>query len=104
MIATVIMGTGATRGARTMTTVGKAYVVRAAGIGPGPGEVTQVYPYTLQGLTTALEDARFRSFGDTPQVVAIMADGKSRVIRRFEDGHEVPVAPLPLAAPSGADG
>jgi hypothetical protein len=78
-----------------MTTVGQAYVVRAAGTGPEPGEVTQVYPYTLQGLTRALEEARFRSFGDMPQVVAIMTGGKSRVIRRFEDGHEVPVTPLP---------
>jgi hypothetical protein len=87
-----------------MTTAGRAYVVRDAGPGPGPGEVTQVYPYTLRGLTTALEDARFQSFGDTPQVVAIMTGGKSRVIRRFEDGREVPVTPLPAAllAPEGA--
>lgn len=78
-----------------MTTVGRAYIVRDAGTGPESGEVTQVYPYTLQGLTSALEEARFRSFGGVPQVVAIMTGGKSRVIRRFEDGHEMPVTPLP---------
>jgi hypothetical protein len=78
-----------------MTTVGKAYVVRDADAGAGPSEVTQVYPYTLQGLTTALEDACFRSFRGTPQVVVVMTDGKRRVIRRFEHGHEVPLTALP---------
>jgi hypothetical protein len=102
--------------------VGRAYVVRAAGTGTGsragtsPGEsgglregggtgegsgtsageggdITSVYPYTLQGLTTALEDARFRSYNGTPQVVAVLTNGKSKVIRRFEDGHEVPPRP-----------
>ncbi|MGD0699675.1 MAG: hypothetical protein ABSA02_07325 [Trebonia sp.] len=76
-----------------MTTVGRAYVVRDAD--SGPGEVTQVYAYTLKGLTTALEDARFRSFHGVPQAVVVMRDGRSEVIRRFESGREVPLAPLP---------
>jgi hypothetical protein len=71
-----------------MTTAGRAYVVRDAD--GGSGEVTQVYAYTLKGLTTALEDARFRSFHGVPQAVLVMRDGRSEVIRRFESGHEVP--------------
>jgi len=94
------LGTGAYAGrARTMSTVGRAYVVRDAD--SGPGEVTQVYPYTLKGLTAALEDARFGSFRGVPQVVAVMRDGRSTVIRRFEHGREAPLAPLPPAAPGG---
>ena len=76
-----------------MTTIGRAYVVRDADAGSGPGAVTQVYPYTLQGLTTALTEARYRSYSGTPQVLAVMEDGKSRIIRRFENGHEVPLTP-----------
>ena len=76
-----------------MTTVGRAYVVRDAD--GGSGEVTNVYAYTLKGLTTALEDARFRSFHGAPQAVVVMRDGQSTVIRRFEQGREVPLAPLP---------
>jgi hypothetical protein len=76
-----------------MTTAGRAYVVRDAAPGTRPGEVTQVYPYTLHGLTCALEDAIVRSCGGTPQVLAVMTNGGSKVIRRFEDGHEVPLAP-----------
>lgn len=75
-----------------MTTAGRAYVVRDAD--GGSGEVTKVYAYTLKGLTTALEDARFRSFHGTPQTVVVMRDGESVVIRRFEQGREVPVSPL----------
>jgi hypothetical protein len=77
-----------------MRTDGRAYVVRDADARTGTGEVTQVYAYTLKGLTTALEEARFRSFGGTPQVLAVMTGGKSRVIRRFEGGREVPVTAL----------
>jgi hypothetical protein len=76
-----------------MPTEGRAYVVRDAGPRTGPGEVTRVYPYTLRGLTSALEDARLRSFGGTPQVLSIMTNGRSNVIRRFQDGAEVPVSP-----------
>jgi hypothetical protein len=75
-----------------MTTAGRAYVVRDAD--GGSGEVTKVYAYTLKGLTTALEDARFRSFHGAPQAVVVMRDGQSAVIRRFERGREVPLAPL----------
>jgi hypothetical protein len=74
-----------------MTTASRAYIVRDAD--GGPGEVTQVYGYTLKGLTTALEDARFRSFHGAPQAVAVLRDGQSTVIRRFEGGHEVPLPP-----------
>jgi hypothetical protein len=80
-----------------MSTDGRAYVVRDAeagtGTGTGTAEVTQVYAYTLKGLTTALEEARFRSFGGPPQVLAVMTGGKSKIIRRFEGGHQVPVTP-----------
>jgi hypothetical protein len=44
-----------------MHTAGKAYVVRDADAGTKSGEVTQAYAYTLKGLTTALDDARFRA-------------------------------------------
>ena len=61
----------------------RAYVVRDADA--DTSEVTQIYAYTLRGLTTALEDARFRSFRGIPQMVVVMADGKSTIIRRFEN-------------------
>jgi hypothetical protein len=76
-----------------MTMAGKAYVVRDADSDVPSGDVTQVYAYTLKGLTTALQDARLRSFRGIPQVVAVMTDGKSTVIRRFDHGREVPVTP-----------
>ena len=72
-----------------MATGGRAYAVRDADT--GSGEVTRVYPYTLSGLTDALEEARFRSFGGQAQVVAVVSEGHSKVIRRYEGGHEVPV-------------
>jgi hypothetical protein len=75
-----------------MTTAGRAYVVRDAD--GGSGEVTNVYAYTLKGLTSALEDARFRSFHGVPQAVVVMRNGQSAVIRRFEQGREVPLPPL----------
>jgi hypothetical protein len=79
-----------------MNTVRKAYVVRVADSDIPSGDVTQVYAYTLKGLTTALEDARLRSFGGIPQEVVVMTDGQSTVIRRFDHGREVPVTPLAL--------
>jgi hypothetical protein len=85
----------------TMATVGRAYVVRDAGAGTGPGEVYQVYPDTLKGLIQALEDARFRSYAGQPQVLAVIAEGHSTVIRRFEHGREVPVTPLPPERAAG---
>jgi len=71
----------------------RAYVVRDAGPGTDSGEVIRAYAYTLKGLTTALEEARFHSFRGIPQLVVVIADGKSTIIRRFENGHEVPVTP-----------
>jgi hypothetical protein len=74
-----------------MSAAAKAYIVRDADAGTRSGELIQLYPYTLKGLTTALEEARFRSFCGTAQVRAVLEDGKTRVIRRFEHGHEVPL-------------
>jgi hypothetical protein len=71
-----------------VATGGRAYAVHDADA--SSGEVTRLYPYTLQGLTDALEEARFRSFGGQPQVVAVVSEGRSKVIRRYERGHEVP--------------
>jgi hypothetical protein len=65
-----------------------SYVVRDAGDG---GNADEVYPRTLAGLLEAMERAAFRSFGHTPQEVAIAEPGKPRrIIRRFENGREVP--------------
>jgi hypothetical protein len=82
---------------------GGAYVVRdddagargargARGDSPStrPGNVDKLYPYTLRGLTDALEEARFRSFAGPPQVVVVMGEGGMRVIRRYEQGRERP--------------
>jgi len=79
-------GTG---GARS----GGAYVVRDDGgpsTGTQPGNVDKLYPYTLRGLTDALEEARFRSFAGPPQVVLVSGEGGLRVIRRFDRGREAP--------------
>jgi len=67
----------------------RAYVVRDAGSPSRMGRVYKVYPYTLKALLQALEDARFRSFAEVPQLV-VRVDGRQRtVIRRFEHGREV---------------
>jgi hypothetical protein len=72
-----------------MAKAGGAYVVRDAEVaGVEPGNVDKLYPYTLRGLTDALEDARFRSFAGPPQVVLVLADAGMRVIRRYEHGRE----------------
>jgi len=76
-----------------MVSAGKTYVVRSVEAGDRPDEVTYVYAYTLHGLLTALEDARFRSDGGTPQELVLLTDGESKVLRRFESGHEVPPTP-----------
>jgi hypothetical protein len=79
-----------------MTEAARGYLVRDAETNGGKGrKVDQIYPYTLRGLTEALEEARFRSHSGAPQVLAILGTGNTRVIRRFEDGREVPIAPLP---------
>ena len=75
-----------------MVTVGRAYVVRDANA--EPGSVDRVYPYTLRGLTDALEDARFRSYAGRPQELAVVAEGGSTVIRRYEHGREVSAGQL----------
>jgi hypothetical protein len=86
-----------------MTEAARGYLVRDADSTRGKGaKVDQIYPYTLRGLTEALEEARFRSHSGAPQVLAILGTGNTRVIRRFEDGREVPVAPLPPSLPSAA--
>jgi hypothetical protein len=79
-----------------MTEAARGYLVRDAETNGGKGrKVDQIYPYTLRGLTEALEEARFRSHSGAPQVLAVLGTGSTRVIRRFEDGREVPIAPLP---------
>jgi hypothetical protein len=67
-----------------------AYVVRDDAAGAAPGSVDTLFPYTLKGLTDALDEARFRSFGGPPQVVLVMSDTGMKVIRRYEDGRERP--------------
>jgi hypothetical protein len=79
-----------------MTEAARGYLVRDAETNGGKGrKVDQIYPYTLRGLTEALEEARFRSHSGAPQVLAILGTGNTGVIRRFADGREVPMAPLP---------
>jgi hypothetical protein len=96
-----MVGTGAAlQEASTMTEAARGYLVRDADSTRGKGaKVDQIYPYTLRGLTEALEEARFRSHSGAPQVLAILGTGNTRIIRRFEDGREVPVAPLPRLPP-----
>lgn len=78
-----------------MAEAGKGYLVRDAETADGKGgKVDQLYPYTLRGLTEALEEARFRSHSGAPQVLAVLGVGNTRIIRRFERGREVPVPPL----------
>jgi hypothetical protein len=52
--------------------------------------VDKLFPYTLRGLTDALDEARFRSFAGPPQVVAVMGEGGLKVIRRYVSGRESP--------------
>jgi hypothetical protein len=77
-----------------MARAGGAYVVRDDGAGT-PGNVDKLYPYTLRGLTDALEEARFRSFAGPPQVVAVAGEGGLKVIRRYSSGREVPPGEVP---------
>ncbi|MGH3282059.1 MAG: hypothetical protein ACRDNW_23390 [Trebonia sp.] len=78
-----------------MARAGSAYVVRDAGAGAAPGNVDKVYPYTLKGLTDALEEARFRSFAGPPQVVLVKVESGLKPIRRYEDGREAPAEDAP---------
>ena len=72
-----------------MARAGGAYVVRDDKAGENPGSVDKLFPYTLRGLTDALEEARFRSYNGPPQVVAVLGEETVRIIRRFADGQEV---------------
>jgi hypothetical protein len=67
-----------------------AYVVRDDAAGAAPGSVDMLFPYTLKGLTDALDEARFRSFAGPPQVVVAMSATGMKVIRRYENGRERP--------------
>jgi hypothetical protein len=71
-----------------MARAGSAYVVRDETAGEASGNVDKLYPYTLKGLTEALEEARFRSFGGPPQLVYVLAEDGMKVIRRYENGRE----------------
>jgi hypothetical protein len=78
-----------------MARAGGAYVVREdtdddTGAAAG-GNVDKLYPYTLRGLTDALEEARFRSFAGPPQLVMVLGDDGLRAIRRYSGGREAPV-------------
>ena len=75
-----------------MARAGGAYVVRDENAGTTPGNVDKLYPYTLKGLTDALEDARFRSFAGPPQLVMVMTERGMKVIRRYSRGRESPIA------------
>ena len=44
-------------------------MVRDAGSPSRMGKVYKVYPYTLKALLQAIDDARFRSFAEVPQLV-----------------------------------
>jgi hypothetical protein len=57
--------------------------------------VDKLFPYTLNGLADALEEARFRSFAGPPQVVIVMKDGGFRIVRRYEQGRERPAGDTP---------
>jgi hypothetical protein len=74
-----------------MAEVGKSYIVRAAGSPARVGKVWKVYPYKLRQLLDALDDARLRSHGHGPQVLVVASGRQRKVIRRFEDGREVPL-------------
>jgi hypothetical protein len=98
-----------------MARAGGAYVVRddgagrEQGAGAQPGSVDKLYPYTLKGLTDALEEARFRSFAGPPQLVLVKADSGLKVIRRYEHGRETGArhsrpAPLPRGPGDGGAG
>ena len=80
-----------------MARAGAAYVVRDDCAGTMPGKVDKLYPYTLKGLTDALEEAPFRRFAGPPQVVVVMGERGMKVIRRYEHGRES--APGRRAAP-----
>ena len=66
----------------------RSYAVRGAGSPSRLGKVHKIYPYSLQSLLDAMEDARLQSFNEGPHVVTIVTGRRSQVIRRYEKGHE----------------
>lgn len=74
-----------------MARAGGAYVVRDENAGTTQGNVDKIYPYTLKGLTDALEEARFRSFAGAPQLVMAVTETGMKVIRRYSRGRESPI-------------
>jgi hypothetical protein len=78
-----------------MARAGSAYVVRDDGAGTASGNIDKFYPYTLKGLTEALEEARFRSYAGPPQVVMVMGQSGLKPVRRFEHGKEIKVKDVP---------
>ena len=73
----------------------RAYVVRDAGSASRMSKVYKVYPYTLQAVLEAIDDTRFRSFAEVPQVVARVDGREQTIICRFEHGRQVPIGRLP---------
>jgi hypothetical protein len=90
VLANLIVGRQDRGGGAVVARDGGAYVVRDESAGGGSGNVDKLYPYTLKGLTDALEEARYRSYAGPPQVVMTMAEGGMRLIRRYERGREAP--------------
>jgi hypothetical protein len=74
-----------------MAQVGTAYVVRDAGTPSRLGKIYKVYPYTLNALLEAMDDARLRSFSAGPQVVVRVNRAERIVFRLYEHGQEVPL-------------
>jgi len=74
-----------------VSTGSRAYVVREAGTPGKLGKVYRMYPYTLESLLEALDEARLRSYNGPSQVVTMVTGRQSTVIRRYEHGREVPV-------------
>jgi len=71
-----------------MARAGSAYVVRDDEADTAAGNVDKLYPYTLKGLTDALEEARYRSYAGPPQVVLVLGESGVKPIRRYEKGRE----------------
>ncbi len=69
----------------------RSYAVRDAGSPSRLGKVYRTYPYDLESLQEAIEQARLRSYYGPPQVVTRVTGRRSTVIRRFERGREVRV-------------
>ena len=51
------------------------------GAGTAPGNAGKLYPYTLNGLTDALEEARFRGYAGPPWVVLVTGESGLKLTR-----------------------